>query len=559
MPLADYNVQEFVTEQVNSYIQSNELTFSELKTLILSKSPIPKLHSQIVSILTQAKSSEQMKVKENLEKEAYKKQLDEDRKQIRQDQSVALKDEELKENLSAKLKDNTTQLNTYANELSLLKIQLARLLEVESRQDKTHHHEHEVKHEHQHEHRHNIKSTLVSRDESKTLIEQANKEIEQHQFKIQALVIERNDTHKMMNEIEIRAKERLIAQVERNNREQARIGYNITKQGLRDTLSHERWEQLLNNIQRQHKALEIKCAELIKETEKINYLSFFERLTHHVDHLLRPLAEVEALKGLLKLIKQHLQQEQEVANIRGSLNKKNNMIEDQCNTLDKLKARITSLRQDNPNLTSFNQQLAKRNEELTLSLEQNTKEYQRFLTPTLPLFAVTLLLTIPLILVINGVIPAFTTPILLFTLFASPPALSLLTTLIIGILTAVYAYKAHSDQAEMDSNNLSIENNKNQMSKNTQDLLTLQTSTIPDLEIQIKNDELIRGRLSEELQKSELLLRQTFEQAQGIKPRQLRSSFLDKDNKTPLSEKTNSLSLDDEDVLEEVCAATILN
>ncbi len=91
MPLADYNVQEFVTEQVNVYLQDHKFTFPELKTLILSKSLISGLHSQMVVILTEAKQLDQTEVKKNLEKQANKKQLDEDKRQIREEHAACIK------------------------------------------------------------------------------------------------------------------------------------------------------------------------------------------------------------------------------------------------------------------------------------------------------------------------------------------------------------------------------------------------------------------------------------------------------------------------------------
>ena len=430
----------------------------------------------------------------------------------------------------SRLKDISTQLSICENELLQLKVQLTKLIEIEPQKDKTHHHEHELKHEpgheYKHEHGHDLKTTLSVLDESKAAIEHINRDIEQHTLKIQALLIQKNDTQKTMGEIEVRARKRLTSQLERNTREQARIGYNTTEQGLRETLSHENWSHLLESIQNQHKALEIKCAELIKETEKINYIYFFEQLPHHLDHFSRPHSEIEALGAVIKLMKQHLQHEQESTNTKESLNKKKDSIADQRSKLEKLNSKIISLREDNPHLTANNQYLINRNAELAVSLEQNTNLRQRLVTPALLLFALTFVFTIPLILVLNGVIPFFTTPVLLFTLFAGPPAVLLIATLITGISAAVYAYKAYSNETEINANQQTVGNNNSQMGKNTQQLHTLQTITIPELEMQIKNDELIRDRLIETLRKSEPLAKQTLKQANGIEPVSFTSSPL---------------------------------
>ncbi len=217
----------------------------------------------------------------------------------------ALKDEESKENLNAKLKDNSSQLNADENELFQLKIQLARLIETQSRQSRVHQHEHTHQHGHelQHEHGHNLKPSLAPQDESKAAIDQVNRDIEQCNFKIQALLIQKIEIQKSISDIEARAKKRLVAQLERNSREQARIGYDTTKQGLRDVLSSENWIQLSTNIQRQHRTLEIKCAELIKATEEINYKLFLTQLPRHLEHYSLQLPEIETLKTILKLIR----------------------------------------------------------------------------------------------------------------------------------------------------------------------------------------------------------------------------------------------------------------
>ncbi len=549
MPLADYNVQEFVTEQVNVYLQDNKFTFSELKTLILSKSLISELHSQMVVILTQAKQQDQAEVKKKLETQANKKQLEEDKRQIKEEHAAALKDEESKEHLNAELKDNSSQLNANENELFQLKIQLARLIETESRQGQVHQYEqaHQHGHEHQREHSHHLKPSLTTQDESKAAIAQVNRDIEQCNFKIRALLIQKIDIQKSIGDIETRAKKRLVLQLERNSREQARIGYETTKGGLRDALSTENWTQLSTNIQKQHRALEIKCAELIKAIEEINYMLFLTQLPRHLEHFSLQLTEIDALKTILKLIKQNIQHEQEAKDTSDSLNKQKALIAEHYGKLRGFKAKITALHQDNPSLTANNERLIQRNSELVTSLEQNTNSRQSYATPTLLLFALTFLLTIPLILLLSGVIPFFAAPVLVFTLFITPPAALFIGTLITGISSAVYACKACTDQNEMDTNQQIIENNKSQMNRNTQELRTLQTTTIPELEMHIKSEELIRDRLVEPLARAELLSQQTLVQAQKIEPISITyGSFLTHDKKTAPSSPLDSSILEEE-------------
>lgn len=552
MPLIDCNVQELVTKQFDIYLQDNEFTFPELKTLILNKSFIPKLHSQVVAILTQTKKNDQTVMKNALEKQAYSKQLDDDSKQIKEEKSDVSKDEESKANLQAKLQDNSSQLRTYEDGLFQLKLQLTRLFTIALQQDRENQHEHSHEHQnaHEHQHGHNLKPSKIPQDESKAAIAQLNKDIEQRAIKIQTLLIKKNEIQKSITDIETREKRRMANQLERNSREQARIAYDTTKQGLRETLTQENWTKLSTNIQRQHNAIETQCSELIKITEEINYPIFIKQLPNHLTKLSLQVAEIEAIKTILKLLKQNMQHEQESKDTRDSINKRKILIKEHYEKLKKAKAKIISLQQENPNLTTNSQHLTQRNTELVASLEQHVNSRQNFATPALLLFTLTFLLTIPLILLFSGVIPFFAAPAFVYTLFIAPPAALFIGTLVTGITSAVYAYSACTDQSEIDSNRDTIENNKRQVNMNSKELRTLQTTTIPKLEILLKDNEIIQDHLNEALKKSELLSQQTFMQAQKTAPMSISTvSFLTQDKKTsPNNSLSVSTSKEDENI-----------
>lgn len=506
MILANYNIQEFVTDQINTYLTDNELSFSDLKTLLLSKSPIPNVHSNIVTILAQAKHSDQVEVQKALEKQAHKKQLAEDAQQQKQDRLAALKDEELKDRFTRELNHIPTQLSSYGTESALLQLQLTRVLEMTLNVEVIHHHEHD------------LKKPATTLDEPRHTIERLRKSILNYGIKTQALLEKKQSMQKSLQEIELRARESLTRQLERSVREQARIGYNSSGEGVLETLSTQNQSQLSKSIYDQHKALEKKCTDLIMETEQINYIFFIEQLRDHLTHSSLSSSKVEALNTILKLMKQHVQYEQQSATSQDSLNKKIQSISSQINKLQELNNKLHALREDNPNLTSANQQLSTRNTDLALSLEHNSSLQQRLGAPTLLLFALTFIFTIPLILTITGIIPFFIAPALLFTLVATPPALLLIAALVTGISAAVYAYKAHSDESEIKMNKQTIENNNDQMGRNTQHLHTLQAVTIPNLETQIKKDELTRDLLVDSLKKTQLLAKQILKKANEIDP-----------------------------------------
>lgn len=534
MLLANYNPQELVTEQINIFLKNADLTFSDLKQLILSKAPIPEVQLIIVNILKQAKKSDQTEVKNALEKQACKKQVREDKKQAEHDQATAVKDERLKEHLRAKLDRIPTRLNILENELMRLQITLARCNKNAPEITSTHQHEH------------GAEATATTPEESKVAINTLKKKVEQQQIKIQALLSKKSMLQKRLKEIEERAKERLTLKCEREIREQARTGYEHSGEGLADTLSPESWSQLSKSIQSQYKALENKCSELIKETERIHYQCFLEQLPQHLNHLKRPEHEIEALKTLLKLIRKQIKTEHESILTKENLDKKKQLIRSQHNKLEKHKAKIKALHESNPQLTAMNEQLTRQVEELSPKWEYNNDLRQRWGWPSLLLLTLTCVFTIPLILTLNGIIPFFITPILLFTLVGAPPAILLLTTIAAGITTAVYAYKAHSNKSAMTLNKQTIENNNYQMGKNIQELQTLQTRTIPSLELQIQHEELIRDRQEDSLKKLQLLSRQLFKHASDIEPLlRSRTSFLNKQSRTTQEENEVSCYIEE--------------
>ncbi|HFE6383530.1 TPA: kinectin 1, partial [Legionella pneumophila] len=75
MFLANCNIEELVTEHIKQFLADEELSFSGLKDLILSKAPIPWIHSSVTATLLKSRDSDKTEVKKNLEQQAYKAQL----------------------------------------------------------------------------------------------------------------------------------------------------------------------------------------------------------------------------------------------------------------------------------------------------------------------------------------------------------------------------------------------------------------------------------------------------------------------------------------------------
>lgn len=528
MFLANCDIEKLVKEHINQFFWDEELSFSNIKDLILSKAPIPKIHSSIVNTLTQSRDSDQLKVKKNLEQQSYKTQLAEDKKQKELDDVEESKDKKSKDHLTHELNHIPTQLSEHQTELRLLYNKLERLLESQAKVDVIHHHDPALKK------RQSSSHTIT--------IERLQRSINEHEIKIQSLFeLEVNNKIKL-REIDKRANTRLEHHTKRVKRAQARVGFNSTGEGVLSTLSGKNQSLLLKSIQNQHNALEKKCVELIQQSEQINYPLFLEVLKEFLkgkDHKLSS-QEIEALKAIIKFMKQHLEFEHESINTQSSLHIKKQSIGGQIVRLQELQRKLKSLKSNNPNLASVNEELVSRNLELSNTLSHNSALRQRLGNPALLLFGLTLLFSIPFILTITGVIPFFIAPALLYALVSIPPALLLLSTLGVGIAAIVFVFKAHSNESTIKSNLQTIETNSNQMKRISQNLKTMETLTIPHLESQIKKDENLRDQLVLSLQKTQLQAEQAFQKAKEVEPSSYANSPFLSSRKTQLTDESLS-------------------
>lgn len=66
MFLANCNIEELVTEHIIQFLADEELSFSGLKDLILSKAPIPWIHSSVTAALLKSRDSDKTEVKKTL-------------------------------------------------------------------------------------------------------------------------------------------------------------------------------------------------------------------------------------------------------------------------------------------------------------------------------------------------------------------------------------------------------------------------------------------------------------------------------------------------------------
>lgn len=243
MFLANCNIEELVTEHIKQFLADEELSFSGLKDLILSKAPIPWIHSSVTATLLKSRDSDKTEVKKNLEQQSYKAQLAEDKIQKEQDDAEALKDKKLKEVLTRELNHIPTQISEQQTELRLLHYKLERLFESQAKVDVIQHSDSPMK-------------KIKPSSSHSASIERLQRSINEREIKIQSLFEQEVNNKIKLNEIEKRASVRSQHHTKRVKRAQARIGYNSTGEDILSTLSGKNQSILLRSIQKQHHALE---------------------------------------------------------------------------------------------------------------------------------------------------------------------------------------------------------------------------------------------------------------------------------------------------------------
>lgn len=507
MLLSNLNIQDLVTEHLLNYITQHDFSFQELKQNIINKAPISQVQSKIITILSDYKKQDLAEVQKNIEQQAYKTQLIDDEKEKEYETKKNLNAHQEKATLNQELNDIPKQIREHEDQCIhlLSKInQLRKEIPIET--------------VHQHHTSSNISPHLVSQNDSIPIINPLEKKLLDHELKINTLTQRLLIINSKLQDINRKIKKYTTHQIERQFREQARIGYNTTGEGIFDTLSVKNKEHLRKNTQTQNSAMEKKLAVLIKDSEQINYPIYFDQLLNQLPKLNLPGQETDALRHLFKFMDHHFNYEHQAVSIGEKLKIKRSSISSKLAKLYQSYQQLNILKQSCPNLTNTNEQLTDYNKELKPTKEKNTLLSQRLGNATLILLATTFLLFIPLILVYGGVIPLFLTPALVFTLFSVPPAIALLATLSLGIAAIVFYYKAHSLDSLINANTQTISDNTNQIIRNSLELDALEKQTIPLDEKQIKKDELIRDTLNEEFIYNKKLAEQYLNQAKTIEP-----------------------------------------
>jgi hypothetical protein len=470
--LVSFDIQGCINEQMKIYLQDNALTFAQLKQLLINKKPIPEIHTRVSALLVKAQKENKDQVKKALETQVYKKQLAEDEQENKKDKANLLRDEQLKTRFKQELKKITSLINKHLEEQEIL-IQRANQF-------------------------YTPKMMTLPLTLSTPMSNQWRDAIQQHDIKIHFLHEKGKIIQIKLDELEHSMKLNKQRQLARTARDQARVGYQSTKQNLEHTLSEHNKAALHKSINEQSKGLEKMRLKLEENAELIQFKSFLQILPKHLSQMQLKPNELTAIQATLKLMKQHISYKDEVDLLQNSLQKKKETINPLLTKLHLVKERLKLFTTNNPILTIKNEQLEKKIIDTTDIVAQNNKVNRNLSAATWLLLGLTFLLSIPLILTISGTL-SFFTPLLLYCFVSIPPSLLLLSTVVVGITALVYFFKARAaTQAITDAQN-TIEDNIKKMAQNENELVELQLVLLPSLEAQIKREEELRENIQASL------------------------------------------------------------
>ncbi|ANH13060.1 TPA: Dot/Icm T4SS effector PpeB [Legionella pneumophila] len=504
MSLATYDVKQELVKLTQNFF-SIDHQFSELKNLLTDKKTIPWIHNQIVDQLSQIKKSDEIAMIARLEKSAYEQQMKEDDDEKNRDV------EELRQDLLRR-NDLTRQLEI----LRVRKEQYERELLIRNTVPHVHTHpDTPVIHQHpsqpisapllnpnNHVHTH-LEATLSSQD-IELSIQKINRRI--------------SEINKELEILDSRNNAREIRRGDREKRLQARLNYVQKTAGVVNTLSPDNQKKLLSNIEKEKKSLTQQHSSLLLKADQLNYSIFLQQFELSLQSMQRPFQEADALKAIVKRMKEHLNYKEKAASIQSRLDNTVLTIGENLRRLTRLNTQLSSLQLANPDLTRRNERLEEQNRELLESYNSHIKTRNKLFFPTLVLSGLSLLFSIPLILTLTGIIPYAIAPAVLLTLVIAPPALLLLAGLGVGIATIIYAVKAYFNNSTIESNQETIESNRRQMGANQKEIYTLENQTIPNLKKELLENEEIKNRLTDELQYIENLAEQALKQANEVEP-----------------------------------------
>lgn len=552
MPLSSYNVNQQLVTRFQQLFTHTPIPYVTLKSYIVSRKPLDQIHQTIVAELKKLEMTDKEEAQANLESKALEKQSREDKEEQRRDERDHDRQESDKVRLISEHAVNSSFRFQLETELRILEQQIAfrKAQEAATHKhehahpsetanqahshpsettDQTHAHSHPSEttgqtHNHSHpsettgqthNHSHPSTQTPVVNQPDPNILKAQN--IRQQLSGVGLRLIQINSS---LAQIEEQARQRKENRIQRDERIEAQLKLAQHKSGANifDALSSSNRKDLKNQISSALDTLSLKCTSLINNAMSSNYAVFIQQLESSLYALNYSSQEKEALGTILNLMKQHQVYTEAADTIQAQLSNTINAISSYKDKLQRAQARVQLLKQAHPNLIRENEGLATKNAQLEVSKKENLQTRDKFSTPTWILAGVALVTSIPLILALSGVLAVTMAPVLFFTLLSIIPALSLATSIGLGITALVYGIKGSGNGKDITTNEKTIQANINQMGRNQTELNDLQTLTIPNYIQTINLDGQSQIKQEALLQEKRTLAQQALQQAQMTEP-----------------------------------------
>lgn len=227
--------------------------------------------------------------------------------------------------------------------------------------------------------------------------------------------------------------------------------------------------------------------ELVTKAKQENYGFFLQTIkaTPAITRLTDD--EVTAINAITRLIDKYFKHQSTIKNHQDALSSLADVVKAKTNNLAQTRQTLESLKKANPELTTANKGLEQNNVERNSAIAENQSSRSKLKVPGLYLAGIGFLFTIPLALTLVGMIPFFLPPAFMLTLVIAPPAALLIAAIGVGIAALVYTIKNAFHSLTISSNRDLIDGNNNKMAKNIREISELETTTIPQLKVSIKN------------------------------------------------------------------------
>lgn len=524
MSLANVNVKNRLNEVFSEYLQDN-LSFSDLKNMLVSKTAVDFIHQKIKKEIESIERLEIEGIINVLETQAYETQKKDDEQESQNDLMHAQQDN-----------SRLMSLQFATEPLRALRKAYGKELEALNTSSNTHEHtQTPVTHEHSstpqkdpHVHEHgqspqtnsnvHVHLTLAQKDPHVHEHQSAKLTPEELQRKINGVDEELFKIQKEISQIQIREGDRRVRESARNLRSAARVAY-LSKTGyLKETLSNDKQQTL---HYRMSKACQLSVEisnSLVRDASSINYTILLGQFELYLGRSKRSDLEIHALRKIYTQMQAHLGFESKARKANDDYLQAKERWERKSEELSKASSKLQDLAGANPALVLQNQKLEKDNEELQQKYNANIDQVNELIKPGLILGGLSLLFSVPLILTLAGVIPYFIEPVLLLSLFATPPALLLAAGIGVGIAALVYGVKAYFNNSSIQNNKNTVTNNVLQSARNTYEADQLRLVTIPQFEMQLPE---LKSQTQTHLKQKNLLdasVRDSLKTAQEIEP-----------------------------------------